>query len=344
MQKLWITGLLIGILLTLGFAPLPAPAQAETPSQVIAAVNAFRTSNGLPALEVDYALMAAAQAHSDYQASIGQVTHTGAGGSRPIDRAYAWGFGGGATAFVSENIAGGYKVTIETAIWNFWQDAAHLHTMLNPKALYIGAGVATSGKSTYYTVDTGYYVGSKPKPTSPTDGATPVPGATSAPQPTAVAYDPFIISTPREDGAIIHVVGYGQTLIGIANTYGVELADIYKFNGYNKDTVIYPNEWVIIRPADASSITETPERPEETLVPTRTERPPRPTRTLRDTLPATKPTIATPTQEAIPEISPTPMQVAITAGKEPLVVGVVILSLIVLVGVLFYGLLSRKSS
>ena len=86
MQKIWIIGFLIGILLTLGFAPLPIPAQAETPSQAIAAVNAFRKSNGLPALEVDYALMAAAQAHSDYQASIGKVTHYSADGSGPLSR------------------------------------------------------------------------------------------------------------------------------------------------------------------------------------------------------------------------------------------------------------------
>ena len=282
MQKLWILGVLIGILLTLGLAPWPIPAQAETPSQVIAAVNSFRTSKGLPALEVDYALMGAAQAHSDYQASIGKVTHTGANGSSPIDRAYAWGFGDGATAFVSENIAGGYKVTIQTAIYDFWQDDAHLHTMLNPNAVYIGAGVATSGSSTYFTVDTGYYVGSRPAPTA-ASGSTPAPGETRIPGPTAVAYDPFIISTPREDGAIIHVVGFGQTLIGIANTYGVELADLYNFNSYNKDTVIYPNEWVIIRPAGEPSITETLENPETTTTPTKTRRPPSPTRTLRNT-------------------------------------------------------------
>ncbi|HIE57170.1 MAG TPA: CAP domain-containing protein, partial [Anaerolineales bacterium] len=93
MRKFSFFILSVGVLLTLGLTPLPKLNQAETPAQVIAAVNAFRTAQGLPALEVDYALMGAAQAHSDYQASIGQVTHTGAGGSRPIDRAYAWGFG-----------------------------------------------------------------------------------------------------------------------------------------------------------------------------------------------------------------------------------------------------------
>ncbi len=334
MQKLWILGALIGILLTLGFAPLPVPAQVETPSQVIAAVNAFRTCNGLPALEVDYALMGAAQAHSDYQASIGKVTHYGANGSRPLERAYAWGFGDGATAFVSENIAGGYKVTIQTAIYDFWQDKAHLHTMLNPNAIYIGAGVATSGKSTYYTVDTGYYVGSRPR-------ATTVPGTTPVPGPTAVAYDPFIISTPREDGAIIHVVGFGQTLIGIANTYGIELADLYAINDYSKDEVIYPNEWVLIRPAGEPSTTETPENPDLNIAPSRTPRPPRPTRTPRDTKSASEIAAESSTRTAISTGTNTPMTVLVAEGQDRIIVGVVILSLVVLVGVILYGLMNR---
>lgn len=342
MQKLWILGGLIGILLTLGLAPLPVPEQAETPSQVIAAVNAFRTSKGLPALEVDYALMGAAQAHSDYQASIGKVTHYGVDGSRPIDRAYAWGFGDGATSFVSENIAGGYKVTIQTAIYDFWQDDAHLHTMLNPNAIYIGAGVATSGSSTYYTVDTGYYVGSQPRPTT-APGTTPVPGETSGPGPTTVSYDPFIISTPREDGAIIHVVGYGQTLIGIANTYGVELVDIYSYNGYNKDTVIYPNEWVIIRPAGETSLAKTPESTKVTRTLTKTPRAVKPTRTPRNSnsVSETKTQSSTPT--ATSTKTQTPMTVSVSEGQEPMVVGVVILSFVILIGVILYGLLSRKT-
>jgi uncharacterized protein YkwD len=335
MQKVWIFGGLVGILLTLGLAPLPVPEQDETPSQVIAAVNGFRTAHDLPALEVDYALMGAAQAQSDYQASIGKSTHVGPDGSNPLDRAYAWGFGNGARAFVSENIAGGYKVTIEIAIYRFWQDELHLNTMLNPNVVYIGAGVATSGESTFYTVVTGYY-GSRPRPTS-APGVTPLPGETSVPGPTAVAYDPFIISTPREDGAIIHVVGYGQTLIGIANTYGVSLEEIYAYNGYSEDEVIYPNEWVIIRPAGETTITETPENPEVTLAPTKTEPPPRPTRTPRETQPTRPVMVINPTP------TPTPSPVSVSEGQEPVVVGIVILSLGVFVGVIFYGLLSRRS-
>lgn len=335
MRKFSFFILSVGVLLTLGLTPLPKLNQAETPAQVIAAVNAFRTAQGLPALEVDYALMGAAQAHSDYQASIGQVTHTGAGGSRPIDRAYAWGFGNGATAFVSENIAGGYGVTIQTAIYDFWQDEAHLHTMLNPNAIYIGAGVATSGSSTYYTVDTGYYVGSRPRATADPN-ATPPPEGSAPPGPTAVSYDPFIISTPREDGAIIHVVGYGQTLIGIANTYGVSLADIYKHNNYNQNTIIYPNEWVIIRPSQEAAITETVETPGPSPSPTNEKPTSRPTHTPRDAQ-STRPVVV-----IHPTATPTPIPVTVDAEDAPLVLIVVGLSLVALLGVIVYGLLNRQ--
>ena len=154
-------GALFFSLLGLGLRPLPRPARVEDGYQVVAAVNDFRTSHGLPALAIDAALMASAQAHSDYQASIGKVTHYGPGGSRPVDRAIAHGFGNGAQVFVSENIAGGMTMTIEKAIYQYWQDELHLHTMLNPAALFIGAGVGVSGEYVYYTVDTGYYVGAE---------------------------------------------------------------------------------------------------------------------------------------------------------------------------------------
>jgi uncharacterized protein YkwD len=54
--------------------------------QVIALVNAVRAAYGLPDYTANAALMSAAQAHSEYQASIGSATHTGKGGSRAGDR------------------------------------------------------------------------------------------------------------------------------------------------------------------------------------------------------------------------------------------------------------------
>jgi hypothetical protein len=50
-----------------------------------------------------------------------------------------------------------------------------------------------------------------------------------------------------------------------------------------------------------------------------------------------------PTVNFDPTPTPTPVTVVVSEGQGPLVIGVVVLSLGVLIGVIFYGLLSRKS-
>ncbi len=80
---------------------IPALANQQQAAQfsaydVINAVNQIRESNGLPPYQINGSLMAAAQAHSDYQALIREVTHTGQGGSNAKSRAVAAGYGGGA--------------------------------------------------------------------------------------------------------------------------------------------------------------------------------------------------------------------------------------------------------
>ncbi len=130
--------------------PRSTAAQAGSASALIGAVNQLRAANGLPPLQVNSILMSIAQGHSNYQASIGSVTHTGPGGSRPRDRAAAAGYGGGGTIFISENIAGGANLSVSEVI-SWWQgDAPHLNTMLGSQYVDVGAGVAVSGNYVYY--------------------------------------------------------------------------------------------------------------------------------------------------------------------------------------------------
>ena len=75
--------------------PTKTPKAGSSASEVISLVNQLRTTNGLPPYQVNAALMASAQGHSNYQASIRTITHTGAGGSDPKGRAAAAGYGGG---------------------------------------------------------------------------------------------------------------------------------------------------------------------------------------------------------------------------------------------------------
>src|SRR3990170_3668756 len=117
-------------------------AQAGDAWSLIAEVNALRASYGLPPYEVNNALMAAAQAQSEWQAEIGTWSHSGPGGSRPHDRAVAFGYGGGAQVYISENVA--------------------------------------MGDYLFYTIDVGYIAGSPGagQPPAPPEGVTGTPAPT----------------------------------------------------------------------------------------------------------------------------------------------------------------------
>lgn len=243
-------------LFALGLDVPCAAAQAGDAWALIAEVNAFRAAQGLRPFEVDSALMAAAQAHSEYQSEIGTVTHTGRGGSSALSRAIAAGFGDGASVRVIENIAGGNNLTPYQAVYGMWQDALHLETMLTSYYTHIGAGVAVSNNFVYFTIDVGVLVSAPGSATStPVPGATPVPFAT--PAPTTVAARPVLAATPRPDGSIVHVVDVGQSLWTIAVVYEVPLEEILALNGLVKNSVIYPGDEIVIRPAKTPISTQT---------------------------------------------------------------------------------------
>jgi LysM repeat protein len=255
MRRIFPLFLAISLLLpTMLFQPAPTRAQAGDASQLIAEVNGLRAAYGLPALKVNSALMSAAQKQSDYQAQIGSWTHTGPGGSSPRDRAMTAGYGGGATVFISENVAAGVNLSPSNAVYEMWQDAVHLETMISPYFTHIGAGVGPAGDWIYYTLVVGYVSG------SPGSGPNPVAAPTSnvgdvPPAPTALPIEPISIATPGADGSIIHIVQSGQFLENIALAYEVNLVDLMALNGLNEQSVIFPGEQILIQ---AGQPTENP--------------------------------------------------------------------------------------
>jgi len=252
--------------------------------QVIALVNQVRASYGLPALQAHSALMAAAQGHSDYQASIGTATHSGKGGSSPSQRAIAAGYGGGAKVYVSENIYSGINASPSQAV-NWWTgDGIHLQTMINPNATDAGAGVAQNGDTVYYTLLVGYVAG------SPGSGAVPPSASGGTKAPTAVPYIPVITSTPNPDGSIVHVVQPGQALWNIAAIYKVPLADLLTLNGLNENSFIYPGDKILIRKPEVTPTIE------ETLLPTASPTPTVPSKTQTSRATSADQPVSTPTQ------------------------------------------------
>lgn len=234
----------------------PNPAPLYSPSEVLQLVNGLRAANGLPAYRANSALMAAAQAHSEYQASTGNASHTGKGGSRPHDRAVANGYGGGAAVSVSENIYSGSNASAAQAV-GWWQgDSLHLGTMLSSSYRDAGAGIAQANGVTYITLVVGYVSGQEGKPPSDRQGSagpTPDP-AGSPPVGTPAAWlVPIQAATPHADGMVVHEVQWGQFLHNIAEAYDVDLSYLLVLNGISADSVIYPGDKLLIRPAQPTS-------------------------------------------------------------------------------------------
>lgn len=269
-------------------AALPAPSVSSAPPAVtgadlMAAVQALRAKQGLPPLIVDAAITYAAQKHSEYQALIGTYSHIGVGGTRPKDRAIAAGFGAGATIWMSENVAmANNRTGLDVVLYTYWGDYDHWNTMTNPQYIYGGAGVAEKDGVIYYTLDTGYIAGG----TTQTTYAAPPPAL-----PTAPRVMPVVTSTTMPNGAVIHVVQDGQTLIGIASGYKIPLADLKTANKLISD-IIYTGQKLVITPSAVPSLT-----PTITLTP-------RPTQTVTPTLLPTRTPTVTPTAT----LSPTPTQ------------------------------------
>ena len=228
----------------------PTKSKASGAYDVIAAVNQVRAANGLSAYQINGSLMASAQSHSEYQASISSITHTGRGGSDVKSRAISAGYGGGTAVSVIENIYGGTNATPQQAVSSWQGDSLHLNTLLSSKAVDAGAGVATDGSLVYYTLDVGYVVGSEGSGSNSGSGSSTTAGNSVVPA-TAIAFFPVQVSTPNPDGSIIHVVQAGQTLWSIAATYKIGLPDLLNLNSFTNNTFIYPGQKIMIKTSGA---------------------------------------------------------------------------------------------
>ncbi len=229
-----------------------AHAQTISGYDIIQRVNQLRASYGLPPYRVDAALMAAAQSHSEYQASIGAITHNGAGGTSARDRAIAFGYGDGAAVFVSENIAGGNQISMDFAMQMWQGDTLHLNTILSSNYQDVGAGVAISGDAAYFTLDAGYVAVSTSSP-PPGDTVSVTANPLVEPSPTQVIIVPVAAATPQPDGSIIHIVQQGQSLWNIAALYDIELSELLTLNGLSANALIFPGDELLVKLAEPTA-------------------------------------------------------------------------------------------
>ncbi|MBN1536318.1 MAG: LysM peptidoglycan-binding domain-containing protein [Anaerolineales bacterium] len=219
-------------------------AQGITGYDLVDAVNALRSSLGLEPYQIDGDIMAYAQEHSDYQAANQNSTHLHRDGLLPQSHG------------LQENVAVLDKAvaSVNIVVYEIWVDWGHRHIMTDYSSGWIGGGVAQSKDGQYYfTINI--------RPGEETISNTPSSGTVIAQQDTPIPISPLVTSQPREDGAIIHKVGYGQSLWSIAIAYGVKINDIRRLNNIADDsTSIYPNQELLIGYASTSTPepTETP--------------------------------------------------------------------------------------
>ncbi len=262
-----------------------AQAQVGTVWELIDAVNGVRTANGLPALEVDAALMSSAQATADIMASSGSCAHIG----NASGRAAAAGYGGGAKVWATENIACGQDLSIQTTVYSYWADATHMIPMVNASYTHIGGGVTVVNGRVYYVIHAAYTSGSPGS--APTVGGG-NPSTPAAPRATIAIIQPVITSTPNPDGSVVHEVKSGQALWSIAIAYGIKIADLIELNKLGQNTVLVVGQTLVVQAAYTPTLSPTPSL--TPLPPTRT--------------PSRTPTPRTPTVTFTPSttITPTP--------------------------------------
>jgi len=226
---------------------LKEPVFADSPFDLVNAVNALRLSRGLAPYSINSILMYTAQSQADFLAATGSMTHTGPGGSSVTQRLLAAGYplAGDLTlgGFRSENITGGSESMSAQAAVNAWTgDALHLDTMISPNLTEIGAGVAVSGGRVYYVIDC-----AQPNTNSTLQAATAVSGGTAVPAASPVAVIvPIMLSTPNAEGDIFHEVQSGQSLWQIAIAYEVKIDEIKSLNNL-PDNNIYPGNKLLVK-------------------------------------------------------------------------------------------------
>jgi len=319
---------LILLIMVSHFSPVHAEEGIPSPSEIIDAVNTLRAELGLPPLEVDPILMMIAQRQSDYQASIGTVTHYGPEGTRATERATAAGYGGGERVIVAENVASlSGSVDIHQLLYEFWGDALHWNTMTKSTYRHIGVGVTVSGDMVYITLDAGWVA-------NPSGKYTPKPPPTGQPDTQTSSQPAWIVPvttvTPQPDGVIKHIVKFGQTLWGIATAYGLTVEDLARYNGLDpKNAVIYPEQAIYIPTPTDSAVRIT-----STLTPT--------TAGVRPTQSSIVSTRTRAPRRAAP-VTVTPTEAAVkNEPMDPLTRNVLLVLIIGLAGVILVGIIRPK--
>lgn len=261
-----------------GARPLPFSSYSLAASDLIDAVNTLRESNGLDPYKVDPILTNIAQAHAEYIAGTGVLTHFDASGKRPYQRALDAGYnvaGNLSTGgLFAEAIYSGTDVSFEDVVAAWQRNTNDENVMLSPEYQDAGVGIVAANGVTYFVLNAG----------AESLSTTGTPSLPLTPALTGTGSVPVDLSTPDENGDLYHIVKKDEALWSIALAYNTTIAELQRLNGLASDS-IFEGQRLLIRRAATATPTETTAPVTATFgIPTSTAtRPVPPTETLTPT-------------------------------------------------------------
>jgi hypothetical protein len=275
-------------------------AQGEA-GDLLGRINNLRASKGLAAYNLNGALAAAAQNHAQWMVETGSVTHIRPDGSSPQSRAAAAGY---ASQWVSENIYGGSRATVNDA-WRFWLNSSiHYAGLINVNYQEIGIGIARGSWGAAFVLVFGNNGQPYEAPQAQGSGGR---------QPKKA---PSFVVGQDEHGNIKHQVQPGDTLGQIALIYGYTWNDIPAMLQLNnlvaEDGRNLKIGSIFLVPPKAGTYTPSPGDPAEAAtVPSDPTQPAQAAQPASATASSTDAPPPTPTPQAIVTVAYVPANVAL---------------------------------
>lgn len=265
---LWITCemsrvLRISLVLALFLGMLPAVKRAEAnlPArplrqtaawELIAAMNVWRTSNGLPALIEDATINAVAQNTAQIMADQNLSWHIG----NVAGRLQAAGYGGGKKVYATENFAMASGSATIDQIMPMWADPDHMLPATNPNYCHVGAGVATASNGFVYYILQAAYISGEACTGSYTPPGGVDPGTVPGINPGIIV--PVELVEPDGKGIYTHIVKPGQSLWAIAVAYKTTIKNLKAWNRLPEGYSLQIGDKLIILGPDAEGYVPEP--------------------------------------------------------------------------------------
>ncbi len=258
LRVMLVIALLIGVFPSMKRAeatPLERPLRQTAAWELIAAMNVWRTSNGLPALIEDATINAVAQATAQTMADQNLSWHIG----NVAGRLQGAGYGGGKKVFATENFAMTSAGATIDQIMPMWDDPDHRLPATNPNYCHVGAGVATASNGfVYYILQAAYVSGEActGSYTPPGGGTGPGTGPGSGITPGIIV--PVELVEADESGIFTHIVKPGQSLWAIAVAYKTTIKNLRDWNNLPESYSLQIGDELIILGPDAEGFVPAP--------------------------------------------------------------------------------------